>query len=74
MTLTLGSLALVHPKLQLVGITLFEYWEMAGNHYPMAIEANREELAIQKTAQSPIELISKAEAETINFATWYARI
>lgn len=74
MTLTLGSLVLAYPKLKLVGLTLFEYWAEAGNQFPMAVEANREEVAIQKSATSDIELISKAEAEHIDFHTWFARI
>ncbi|MDD2745762.1 MAG: hypothetical protein PHU93_04450 [Candidatus Gracilibacteria bacterium] len=73
-TLTLGSLVLAYPKLKLVGLTLFEYWAEAGNQFPMAVEANREEVAIQKSATSDIELISKAEAEHIDFHTWFARI
>lgn len=73
MTLTLGSLAMVYPHLKLVGITLFEYWALAGNRFPMAIEANREELAIQRTPDSEIELISKTEAESIDFPTWFAK-
>lgn len=73
MTLTLGSLALVYPKLKLVGITLFEYWELAGNAFPMAIEANREELVIQRSPDSEMELVSKTSAETVAFRTWYSR-
>lgn len=73
MTLTLGSLAMVYPHLKLVGITLFEYWTLAGNRFPMAIEANREELAIQRTSDSEIELVSKTEAESMDFPTWFAK-
>lgn len=74
MTLTLGSLALAYPDIRLVGITLFEYWAAAGNGFPMAIEANREELAIQREPGSEIELVSKTEAENIPFRTWHSRI
>lgn len=74
MTLTLDSLALVYPKLKLVGLTLFEYWSETGNQFPMAVEANREELVIQRSATSQIELISKIAAEQIDFHTWFARI
>ncbi len=73
MTLTLGSLALVYPNIRLVGITLFEYWAAAGNAFPMALEANREELTIQRSPESEIELISKADARDIPFRTWYLR-
>lgn len=73
MTLTAGSLAMVYPHIRLVGITLFEYWAIAGNPFPMAIEANREEFAIQRTADSAIELIPKDDAATLDFPTWFAK-
>jgi tRNA A37 threonylcarbamoyladenosine modification protein TsaB len=73
MTLTLGSLALVYPKLKLVGITLFEYWKLSGNAFPMAVEANREELVIQRGPDTEIEIVSKKDVESIHFKSWYYR-
>lgn len=73
MTLTLGSLALVYPKLKLVGITVFEYWALSGNTFPMAMEANREELVIQRGADTEIEIVSKNDVSTVDFKTWNYR-
>lgn len=72
-TLTLGSLSLVYPNLELVWITLFEYWEAAGNQYPMAIEANSAELVVQLGPNQQMELVQKAEYANTVFPSYYGK-
>ncbi len=55
-------------------MTLFEYWDMLGNAYPMAVEANKTELIVQSSSTAQIELLSKVAGEAREFQTWYSAL
>ena len=56
-TLTLGTLSLVYG-IPLVGITLYEYWELTGNAYPMAFGINPTEYILKPSSSSEMQLMS----------------
>jgi hypothetical protein len=57
-TLTAGTIALVHG-IELYALTVFEYWQMLWNSYPMAIEANATEVVEQLSHESSFALVQK---------------
>ena len=68
-TLTLGAIAKIYP-VELVGLTLFEYWSLLGNQYPMACGANTTEYILAATPTSPLKLCPIADLDLTNLRTW----
>jgi tRNA A37 threonylcarbamoyladenosine modification protein TsaB len=68
-TLTLGAIAKIYP-IELVGLTLFEYWSILGNQYPMACGANTTEYILAATPTSPLELYPIADLDITTLRTW----
>jgi tRNA A37 threonylcarbamoyladenosine modification protein TsaB len=68
-TLTLGAIAKIYP-MELVGITLFEYWSMFGNHYPMACGANATEYILAASPTNPLELCPIENLDLTTLRTW----
>jgi tRNA A37 threonylcarbamoyladenosine modification protein TsaB len=68
-TLTLGSVAKIYP-VKLVGLTLFEYWSILGNRYPMACSANATEYILASSVQSQLELLPIAGLDLASLQTW----
>lgn len=61
-TLTINTLMLVHGS-KWVTLSLFEFWKFQGNTFPMAIEANKEEVVYQQSEDAELVLISKQSKE-----------
>ena len=68
-TLTLGTIAKVYP-ITLIGLTLFEYWSILGNEYPMACAANATEYILAATPTSLLELCPIADLDITSLNTW----
>jgi tRNA A37 threonylcarbamoyladenosine modification protein TsaB len=69
-TLTFGAIAKIYP-IELVGLTLFEYWSLLGNHYPMACGANATEYILAASPTSPLELCSIDNLDISQLRTWH---